>query len=199
MMANPDTMTVLRDALASGDSDAICAALQDMIIFKAVNPLAPSDLDEVVEVLDLGGRAAGTALQVLHAAAVRQGTLPADTEAAAGRLRAVVERSRDDPDGRMAIRDAIHLLARMDDPMPIEQLAYDVRHFDGVRVKKEDYCHPAMAGMLRRHDAELAALQAALGESRAAREIGAIREYALDPAAYEGRVRLMQEDEVEVL
>ena len=76
MMANPDTMTVLRDALASGDSDAICAALQDMIIFKAVNPLAPSDLDEVAEVLDLGGRAAGTALQVLHAAAVRQGTLP---------------------------------------------------------------------------------------------------------------------------
>jgi len=198
-MANPDAAIHLTAALASGDGDAVCASLHDMLIFKSVHPLAPVDLDMVIRVLDLGGRPALTALQVLYVSAVRQGTLPGDRGAAAGRLRAVLEHAREDPDDRTAIRHAVCLLAAMDDPLAIEQLAYDAPTFDGERVKKEDYLHPVMAEIIRRHDAELAALQDALRETRAAEDLGAIREYARDPAAYEERLRLAQDGEVEVL
>lgn len=201
-MANPDEAMLptaaLKDALASGDGDAVCAALHDILLFKSVTPLTPADLDAIAGALEPGERAARTALQILHAAAVRQGTLPGNTLAAAGRIRAILERSREDPDGRPAIRDAVHLLAAMGDPLAIEQLVYDAPHFDGERVKIEDYLHPVMVGALRRHDAELAALQADLGESRAAEDLEAIREYARDPAAYEERVRLAQDEEVEI-
>ncbi|NVO66215.1 hypothetical protein [Methanofollis tationis] len=191
----PDAATVL----ASGDDEAVLTALHDMLLFKSVNPPAPADLDAVAGVMDRGGRAAETALQVLYVAAVREGTLPAEREAAVGRVRAFLEGVRDDPEGRAAVRHAVGLLACMGDPLAIEQLAYDAPCFDGERVKKEDYIQPAMAAMLRRHDADLAALQASMGETRAAADIGEIREYGREPAAYEERMRLMQEDEVEVL
>ena len=199
LMDTPDAATVLADALASGDGDAVFAALHDMLLFKSVKPLAPADLDAVAGVIGRGGRAAETALQVLYVAAVREGTLPAEREAAAGRVRAFLEGACDDPEGRAAVRHAIVLLACMDDPAVIRQLAYDAPHFDGERVRKEDYLHPAMAKMLRRHDADLAALQASLGETRSAADLGEVREYGRDPAAYEERVRRAQEDEVEVL
>ncbi|QSZ66340.1 hypothetical protein RJ40_01910 [Methanofollis aquaemaris] len=195
-MMQDDNRTIFRtadleEALASGDEDAVHAALHDLLLYKAVHPLAPADLDAVAAVLDLRGKAAQTGLQILYASAMRQGTLPADRGAAATRLRVVLECSGDD---RTAVRLALHLLAVLgDDQAVIEHLAAD-----GDSVRKEDYLSPVMAAALTRHDADLAALQAAL-TGRAADEIRAVREYARDPDAYEERVRLMQEDEVEML
>lgn len=188
----------LEEALAAGDRNAVHAVLHDLLLYKAVDPLAPADLDTVAGVLDLGDRAAKTALQILYASAVRQGTLPAEREAAAVRLRVFLEDSRKDADGRTAVRHALHLLACMEDRAVVEHLAYDAPRFDGETVKKEDYLTPAMAAVLRRHDADLAALEAAL-TGQAAEDVRAIREYAQDPAAYEERVCRIQDDEVEIL
>ncbi len=186
----------LEDALAAGDRDAVHAALHDLLLYKAVDPLAPAALDVIVGVLDLGGRAAAMALQVMYASAVRQGTLPAEREEAALRIRAALGRSGDD---RTAVRHALHLLAVLGDaPAVVEQLAHDARRFDGETVRKEDYLSPAVAAALGRHDADLAVLEASLA-GRAAEDVRAIREYAQDPDAYEERVRQMQDDEVEVL
>jgi len=186
----------LEDALAAGDSDAVHAALHDLLLYKAVDPLAPADLDVVAGVLDLGGRAATMALQVMYASAVRQGTLPAERDAAAVRVRAALKCSGDD---RTAVRHALHLLAVLGDAKAVvEHLADDAPLFDGETVRKEDYLSPAVAAVLTRHETGLAALEAAL-TGRAADGVRAIREYARDPAAYEERVHLMQDDEVEVL
>jgi hypothetical protein len=186
----------LEDALASRDRDAVHAALHDLLLYKAVDPLAPVDLDVVAGVLDLGGRAAKMALQVMYASAVRQGTLPAEREAAAVRVRAALGRSGDD---RTAVRHALHLLAVMGDAgAVVEQLKHDAPCFAGGRVRKEDYLSPAVAAALTRNNADLAALEASLG-GRAAEDVRTIREYARDPAAYEEKVRLTQDDEVEVL
>ncbi|WP_067051445.1 hypothetical protein [Methanofollis ethanolicus] len=186
----------LEVALKAGDRDAVHAALHDLILYRAVDPLAPADLDVVAGVLDLGGRAATMALQVMYASAVRQGTLPAEREEAAGRVRAALGRSGDD---RTAVRHALHLLAVLGGARAVvEQLAHDARRFDGERVRKEDYFSQAVASALGRHDSDLAALEATLS-GQAAEDVRAIREYAQDPAAYEERVRLMQDDEVEVL
>ncbi len=193
----PTTRTIvptadLEDTLAAGDEDAIHAALHDLLLYKSVHPLAPADLDTVAGVLDRGGRAARTALQIVYASAMRQGTLPADRSGAALRFRAVL---RDHPEhDRTAARHALHLLGLLgDDQGVMEHLAAE-----GDAVRKEDYLSPVMAAVLTRSDADLAAVQAALS-GRAAEEIRAIREYARDPDAYEERVRMTQEDEVEIL
>ncbi|MDD3622529.1 MAG: hypothetical protein PHQ81_09005 [Methanofollis sp.] len=181
----------LEKALKSGDEEAVQAALHDLLLYKSVRPLAPTDLDIVVKVLDRGGRAAQKALQIIHASAARHGTLPSDREAALVRLRAALEHAGDD---RTAVKHALHLLAVLgDDSVVIERLTAD-----GDAVRKEDYLSPVLAAALTRYDADLARLQAALSK-RAAEEIAAIREYARDPETYEERVRLMQEDEVEIL
>lgn len=181
----------LEKALKSGDEEAVQAALHDLLLYKSVRPLAPTDLDIVVKVLDRGGRAAQKALQIIHASAARHGTLPSDREAALVRLRAALEHAGDD---RTAARHALHLLGLLgDDQGVMEHLAAE-----GDAVRKEDYLSPVMAAVLTRSDADLAAVQAALS-GRAAEEIRAIREYARDPDAYEERVRMTQEDEVEIL
>ncbi|QYZ78098.1 hypothetical protein E2N92_00955 [Methanofollis formosanus] len=181
----------LEKALAAGDDEAVHAALHDLLLYKAVHPLTPADLDIVAAVLDLGGRGARTALKIVYTSAMRQGTLPGDRDAAAVRLRAVLERAGDD---RTAVRHALHLLAVLGDGRAVvEHLAAE-----GDAVRKEDYLSPVMAAVLTRSDADLAAVQAALS-GRAAEEIRAIREYARDPDAYEERVRMTQEDEVEIL
>lgn len=181
----------LEDALMRGDEEMVQAALHDLLLYKSVRPLAPADLDRVVTVLDRGGRAARTALQILHASAARHGTLPADRETAATRLRAVLDHSREE---RTAVRLALPLLAALGD----DQAVIECLTADGEQVHKEDYLSSALVPALTRHDAELAALQAALG-GRAADEVRVIREYARDPAAYEAQVRQIQDDEVEVL
>lgn len=186
-------------ALSTGDEEAILTALHDLLLYRGVRPPGSGDLDAVAGVMDRGGRAAETALQVLYVAAVREGTLPAGREAAAGRVRALLEGARRDPEGRTVVRHAVGLLAVMGDPAAIRQLEYDAPHFDGELVRKEDYLQPAIGEMIREHDADLAALQASLGRTRAAADLGAIREYGRDPAAYEERVRQAQGDEVEVL
>ena len=186
----------LEDALAAGNRDAVHAALHDLLLYKAVDPLSPADLDVVAGVLGLGGRAATMALQVMYASVVRQGTLPAEKEEAAVRIRAALGHSGDD---RTAVRHALHLLAVLGDARAVVgQLKYDAPRFAGGRVRKEDYFSPAVASALTRHDAELAALEASL-RGRAAEDVRAIREYAQDPGAYEERVRQVQDDEVEVL
>lgn len=198
-MTRDDAHPDLNAALLSRDEEAVLTALHDLLLYRGVYPPAPVDLNAIAGVMDRGGRAAETALQVLYVAAVREGTLPAEREAAAGRVRAFLEGACDDPEGRAAVRHAVGILAVMGDPAVIRQLAYDAPRFDGERVRKEDYLHPAMAKMIRRYDADLAALQASLGETRAAADLGEVREYGRDPAAYEERVRRAQEDEVEVL
>ncbi|TAJ43954.1 hypothetical protein [Methanofollis fontis] len=176
----------LEAALESGNEDAVCAALQDMLIFRSAHPLSPADLDAVAGVLEGGGRAGRLALQVLYVAAVRQGMLPADTERAAEGIRRILGECGDD---RTVVTHAVRLLGAMDHPLAIERL-----RSGRERVKTEDYCHPMMVDYLRRHDADLAALQGAPGKN-----LREIRAYARDPAAHEERVQMEQEDEVEIL
>ncbi|MBP2145272.1 hypothetical protein J2129_000726 [Methanofollis sp. W23] len=187
----PSLTAGLEEALARGDTETIQAALHDLLLYKAVHPLAPADLDIVVTVLDRGGRAARTALQIVHASVTRQGTLPADREAALVRLRGVLEDAGED---RTAVRHALHLLAILGDGRAV------IEHLvaAGNAVQKDVYLSPVLAAALIRYDADLADLQMGLSR-RAADEVGVIREYARDPRAYEARARRMQDDEVEVL
>jgi len=200
-----DTATPLTDnlitALASGDSDAIHAALYECLLFKSTYRFTPEQLDSIVPALDREYRTAYMALQVLQAADARQGVLPNDTKALARRLRQALERFRDDPGSRPLVRHALRFLASLGDRAVIDQLAFDAPRFDGIRARREDYLQPGMAGILTQYDTELSRLQASLVKKRdflASKEIRAIREYAKDPRVLEEMVKEVQDQEVEI-
>jgi hypothetical protein len=191
----------LEDALASGDCDAIHTALHECLLFKSTYRLTPDQLDCIVPALDLEYRGAYLALQILQAAAARQGALPNDTGALTQKLKEILKRFRDDPGSRPIIRHALHLLASLGDRAVIDQLALDAPRFDGVQARKEDYLYPVMADILLKYDTDLSTLHASLLKQRdfkAAKAIRAIREYAKDPLAHDEMMREVQDQEVEV-
>ncbi|RXE55666.1 hypothetical protein ABH15_05335 [Methanoculleus taiwanensis] len=191
----------LKEAVKSGNRDAIYAALHEVLLYKSVCRATPGLLDTVAVALDQDYKVAYMALQILHDAAIRQRVLPTDGEAFARQLKSVVLRFRDTPESRPIVRHALHVLASMGDDGVIEQLVYDAPRFDGGIVRKEEYCYPVMVALVVQNDEDLALLQEALanrGDLRAAEAIREIREYARDPEGYRENVREAQHRDVDI-
>ncbi len=199
-MENPGAPD-LKDAVTSGNRDAIYTALHEVLLYKSVCRAMPTLLDSVGMALDQEYKVAYMALQILYDAAVKQHVLPTDPGAFARQLEGVLLRFRDTPESRPIVRHALHVLAYMGDGAVIGQLAHDAPHFGGDTVRKEEYLYPVMAGVLGRHEGELALLQESLrgrGDLRAAEAIRTIREYARDPEGYTARMREEQDQDVDV-
>lgn len=189
------------EGISCGSRDDCAAALHEALLYKSLYRLTPAQLDMIVPALDHEYSVAYTALQCLYSAAVRRGDLPADTAVLTQKLQHLLERFRDDDTCRPAIRHAVHLLAYMGDEAVIGQLEHDAPRFDSDRLKREEYMYPVMVNVIDAYRSELHALASALmagGKKRAARDIRAICEYALDPQEYKRKMQKIQEEEVEI-
>ena len=142
-------------------------------------------MDSIVSVLEDDDTITDLALQILEEVVIQKGIHPSKEKQFVEKLKKVLKWLGDSQKYRAQVQRTIHLLGKLGDDSVIDQLKSDAPTFDDENVTIKDYCYPDLIPVIEKNRSHLYEMEKTFmseGNEKAAQNIFAIRQYALNPS-----------------